>query len=74
MAQGRGSLLEQLDQQLSRLVSNVELAVRNNRTDAAHAAETPLAGLLNRIHCRALVNANSLRQNYPGIDLIDRKA
>lgn len=73
IARGRTTLLDLLDRQLGMLVSSVEIAVRNNHGTAVVAAETILAGLLNRIHGWLLVNANTKWQNCPGIDLIDEK-
>lgn len=73
MSHSRESMVTQLNEQLGNLVNIVEIAVKENRSGPARTAETTLAGLLNRIYDWELVNANTLRQNYPGIDLIDTK-
>lgn len=71
VVQGRGILVERLKNQLGTLVSSVEIGIRNNLSSSNVVAETTLAGLLNRIYGWELVNANAIKQNYPGIDLID---
>ncbi|MBQ4550388.1 MAG: tetratricopeptide repeat protein [Oscillospiraceae bacterium] len=68
---GRLVLTDRLQSQLGTLVSAVEIAGQNNLSSSHVVAETTLAGLLNRVYGWALVNANAIRQNCPGIDLID---
>ena len=71
MADSRGVLTIRLNEQLGSLVASVKVGIQNNLSLFNIVAETTLAELLNRIHGWALVNANSIRQNYPGVDLID---
>lgn len=71
MAEGREILTARLSQQLGMLVSSVEIAIRNNLSSSNVVAETTLAGLLNLVYGWNLVNANSISQNSPGVDLID---
>lgn len=73
MTEGRGLLSIRLNQQLGTLVSSVKIGIQNNLSLFNIVAETTLAELLNRIHGWTLVNANSIRQNHPGVDLIDPK-
>ena len=68
---GRLVLTDRLQSQLGTLVSAVEIAGQNNLSSSHVVAETTLAGLLNRVYGWELVNANAIRQNCPGIDLID---
>ena len=70
---GRLVLTDRLQSQLGTLVSAVEIAGQNNLSSSHVVAETTLAGLLNRVYGWELVNANAIRQNCPGIDLIDEE-
>ena len=70
---GRLVLTDRLQNQLGTLVSAVEIAGQNNLSSSHVVAETTLMGLLNRVYGWELVNANAIRQNCPGIDLIDEE-
>lgn len=70
---GRLVLTDRLQSQLGTLVNAVEIAGQNNLSSSHVVAETTLAGLLNRVYGWELVNANAIRQNCPGIDLIDEE-
>ncbi len=73
MLESRQILNARLEHQLGTLVSSVEIAIRANLASSNVAAENTLMELLNRIHGWNLVNANSISQNYAGVDLIDEK-
>ena len=68
---GREYYTAKLNDQLNFFVGKVRTAIENNLPNINVLAESIIKGLLNRIHGWNLVNANSIRQNYPGIDLID---
>ena len=69
---GRDVLVNRLQKLLGTLVHSVEIASQNNLSSSHVVAETTTAGLLNRIYGWELVNANAIRQNFPGVDLIDK--
>lgn len=69
--EGREILMSRLKNQLGTLVSSVEIAGQNNLSSTHVVAETTLAGLLNRVYGWELVNANAIKQNCPGVDLVD---
>ena len=69
--EGREILTSRLHRLLGTLVNSVEIAGQNNLSSSHVVAETTMAGLLNRVYGWELVNANTIRQNYPGVDLID---
>ena len=69
--EGREILTSRLKNQLGVLVNSVEIAGQNNLSSSHVVAETTLAGLLNLVYGWELVNANAIRQNCPGVDLID---
>lgn len=69
--EGREILISRLQKQLGTLVSSVEIAGQNNLSSTHVVAETTLAGLLNRVYGWELINANAIKQNCPGIDLVD---
>lgn len=72
---GRMYYINEIDQQLGRLVSWVEIANRNNRSDVSVISENILCGLLNRMYGWNLINANTpTHPNFPGVDLVDDKA
>ena len=71
--EGREVLTTRLKSHLGTLVSSVEIASQNNLSSSHVVAETTLAGLLNRVYGWELVNANAIRQNCPGVDLIDEE-
>ena len=71
MADSRIALIDQLSDQLALLVVKTKNDIRSNLGSTNVAAETILCGLLNRMYGWNLVNANSISQNYPGVDLID---
>ena len=70
---GREILVSRLQKLLGTLVHSVEIAAQNNLSSSHVVAETTMIGLLNRVYDWELVNANAIRQNYPGVDLIDEK-
>lgn len=72
--EGRNVLIANIDQQLGAFVSSAAIAIKKNLPSYNVVAETTLAGLLNLIHGWNLVNANSKKQNFPGVDLIDTDA
>lgn len=69
--EGREILISRLQKQLGTLVSSVEIAGQNNLSSTHVVAETTLAGLLNRVYGWELINANAIKQNCPGVDLVD---
>lgn len=69
---GRDVLVNRLQKLLGTLVHSVEIASQNNLSSSHVVAEATTAGLLNRIYGWELVNANAIRQNFPGVDLIDK--
>lgn len=69
--EGREILISRLQKQLGTLVSSVEIAGQNNLSSTHVVAETTLAGLLNRVYGWKLINANAIKQNCPGVDLVD---
>lgn len=69
---GRDALVNRLQKLLGTLVHSVEIASQNNLSSSHVVAEATTAGLLNRIYGWELVNANAIRQNFPGVDLIDK--
>ena len=69
--EGREVLVSRVKSLLGTLVSSVAIAGQNNLSSSHVVAETTMTGLLNRVYGWELVNANAIRQNYPGIDLID---
>lgn len=71
MADSRIALVDQLSDQLALLVIKTKNDIRSNLGSTNVVAETILCGLLNRMYDWNLVNANSISQNYPGVDLID---
>ena len=71
--EGRDILISRLQKLLGMLVHSVEIAAQNNLSSSHVVAETTMIGLLNRVYDWELVNANAIRQNYPGVDLIDEK-
>ena len=71
--EGREVLVSRLKTQLGTLVHSAEIAAQNNLSSSHVVAETTMLGLLNRIYGWELVNANAIRKNFPGIDLIDEK-
>lgn len=72
---GRMYYINEIDQQLGRLVSWVEIANRNNRSDVSLISENILCGLLNLMYGWNLTNANTpTHPNFPGVDLVDDKA
>lgn len=71
MLESRQILNARLEHQLGTLVSSVEIAIRANLASSNAAAENTLMELLNRVYGWNLVNANSISQNYAGVDLID---
>ena len=73
MAAGRETLTNTLHRQLAILAHYVRLAGQNNLSSSHVVAESTMTGLLNRVHGWKLVNANTISQNYPGVDLIDRE-
>ena len=73
MADSRISLIDQLSDQLALLVVKTKNDIRSNLGSTNVVAETILCGLLNRMYDWNLVNANSISQNYPGVDLIDER-
>lgn len=68
---GRLQAINRITDQLARLVSNVEIAVKSNRSDINIIAEDIVCGLLNLIYGWQLKNANAVKQNCPGVDLVD---
>ena len=73
MLESRQILNARLEHQLGTLVSSVEIAIRANLASSNVAAENTLMELLNRVYGWNLVNANSVSQNYAGVDLIDEE-
>ena len=73
MADSRIALIDQLSDQLALLVVKTKNDIRSNLGSTNVVAETILCGLLNRMYDWNLVNANSISQNYPGVDLIDER-
>lgn len=71
MLEGRGILTNRLQRQLAHLASYLDLAGQNNLSSSHVEAETTAEGLLNRVYGWELRNANVIRQNFPGVDLID---
>ena len=71
--EGREVLVSRVKSLLGTLVSSVAIAGQNNLSSSHVVAETTMTGLMNRVYGWELVNANAIRQNYPGIDLIDPK-
>lgn len=71
---GRNARIANIDQQLGAFVSAARIAIKKNLPSYNVISETTLAGLLNLIHGWNLVNANSKKQNFPGVDLIDPNA
>lgn len=69
---GRDVLVNRMQKLLGTLVHSVEIASQNNLSSSHVVAEATTAGLLNRIYGWELVNANAIRQNFPGVDLIDK--
>ena len=69
--EGREVLVSRVKSLLGTLVSSVAIAGQNNLSSSHVVAETTMTGLMNRVYGWELVNANAIRQNYPGIDLID---
>ena len=71
---GRLVLINKITDQLGVFLNGIELAKRENMLSRNVAAETTIKGLLNRIHGWNLVNANTIRPNFPAVDLIDTTA
>ena len=67
---GRAYYIREIEQQLGRLVSWVEIATRCGHMDLPTIAEDIICGLLNLMYGWNLINANTPEQpNFPGIDL-----
>ena len=74
---GRLAYINEINDQLTRLVLWVESANKSNRTDLAVVSEDIVGGLLNLIFRQEgwkLINANTPNSpNFPGIDLADEE-
>lgn len=69
----RKDILNKIAEGLSRFRSEVEILSSENLYDTNLHAENVLIPLLNETYDLNLVNANTIRKNYPGIDLVDRE-
>ena len=69
----RGTLLRQIEDQLAILTTKVTLSNSQGRTDINCFAEDFYCGLLNIVLSAKLTNANSLKLNFPSIDLVDEE-
>ena len=67
-------LIEKINGLFSTFQTSIKLAIQKNLPNRNVLAETTLAGLLNRIHGWDLLNANTYRQNFPGVDLVDKNS
>ena len=74
---GRLAYINEINDQLTRLILWVESANKSNRTDLAVVSEDIVGGLLNLIFRQEgwkLINANTPNSpNFPGIDLADEE-
>lgn len=69
----RMDLLNQITRQLSVLATEIALENRSNRMTLNSDVETIYCGFVNRLCGWELGNLNEESQNFPGIDLADRK-
>ena len=69
----RMDLLNQITRQLSVLATEIALENRSNRMTLNSDVETIYCGFVNRLCGWELGNLNEEAQNFPGIDLADRK-
>ena len=69
----RMDLLNQITRQLSVLATEIALENRSNRMTLNSDAEDIYCGFVNRLCGWELSNLNEEAQNFPGIDLADRK-
>ena len=69
----RMDLLNQITRQLSVLATEIALENRSNRMTLNSDVEDIYCGFVNRLCGWELSNLNEEAQNFPGIDLADRK-
>lgn len=67
----RSAIISSIAQSLSRFKSEVEILNKVSLYDINLHSENVLIPFLNTLYDLNLVNANKLKKNYPGIDLID---
>lgn len=67
----RKDILNSIAKNLSRFKSEVEILSKDGLYDINLHSENVLIPILNNIYNLNLTNANTIKKNYPGIDLID---
>lgn len=72
--EGRLYYVNQINDLLTWMATRISSGSQDNRQDMNVVAETTMCGLLNRMYGWNLVNANTRKQNFPGVDLADEDA
>lgn len=68
----RKKLLLNISESLSRFSGEVDILIANGEYDISIHAENVLIPLLNEIFGYTLVNANTIKKNFPAVDLVDK--